>query len=455
MRLAIVGGRVYDPLVGWEGQERDLFIEAGRLVAELPTVDQVINARGLVVTPAALEIRSPVAGFGTNLLRLWGGLPAPRKLGQTYALLGYTHIHEPCLTLTTAGYVHRELAAIPVVDTSASLMLNLRDFDLWLRDPAKEAEVAAAWAFLQEHTRAMDLRVVEPFVRFRQDVYRPRTLTVPAAVSRLLAVAAQRRLRLTLEATPELLAMDLPVVPGLHLGGLGPALADDRLVDRALEHLAAGLPGDMGLLPPAAPAGLPSVPVQIDLGWWQPFQPLPPLDPAAARRALRLALAGRSASLAFSVASCVLTPPDSFPRLYGWLGDAASRRHDWGEDLDASAYTFSDWLRATRTLPARHLGLPDRGHLQPGARADLALYDLPVAGTWPAKCRRCRLLLKAGTVVVSNYELVQPEVAKATLYRPTRAEANKLVAELYQFRSFRPENLHVRTLDGVTWQRVS
>ena len=99
-------------------------------------MDQIIDARGLAVTPGAIDLRSSVAGYGHNYLRLWGALPSPRQLGESYALLGYTHIHEPYLTVATANYVHHELAAIPIVDTSASLTLNLRDFDLWLRDAA-------------------------------------------------------------------------------------------------------------------------------------------------------------------------------------------------------------------------------------------------------------------------------------------------------------------------------
>ena len=57
-------------------------------------------------------------------------------------------------------------------------------------------------------------------------------------------------IRITLEATPELLAAELPVLPGLHLGGLGPALVSEALLDRARHHLDNGLSADMGLLPP-------------------------------------------------------------------------------------------------------------------------------------------------------------------------------------------------------------
>ena len=424
-------------------------------MAELPAVDRVIQAQGLAVTPAGLDIRSPVARLGQNYLRLWGGLPSPRELGETYALLGYTHIHEPYLTLQTANYVHQELAALPVVDTSASLVVNLQDVDLWLQDPEKLPAVGDAWAYFMTSSRALDLRVVEPFVRFRQDYYRHRTLATEAVVERLLHLLTQRGLRLTLEATPELLAAQLPVQPGFHISGLGAALTDEVLAARALSLLAAGIPGDMGLLPPAPRPDLPRRPVRVDQGWLQPFDLNPTVDPAVARRSLRLAVQARAYGLAFSVASLLQTPPATWPRLFSWLADADSRRRDWGRDLPSEEYHFLDWLRATRTLPAQYLGLPDRGHLQPGARADVALYDLPGRGGWQESCRRCRLLLKAGEIVVQNYAVVQPRVAKTTYFRHLPVQPNQLVADICQYRSFRFEHLRVQPQTPIHWQQVN
>ena len=167
--IAIRGGKIFDPSCGLNGVKGDLFIADGRLVDPLEDVAQVINATGLAVTPGAIDIRSSVAGYGQNYLRLWRILPSPRELAESYACLGYTHIHEPFLTVPTANYVHQELAAIPILDTSASLTVNLRDFDTWLRDANNLPEVCAAWSYLLEHSRALNFRIVEPFVRYRQD----------------------------------------------------------------------------------------------------------------------------------------------------------------------------------------------------------------------------------------------------------------------------------------------
>ncbi len=386
-----------------------------------------------------------------------GGLPSPRELGESYALLGYTHIHEPFLTFQTANYVHRELAAIPIVDTSASLTLNLRDFDTWLKNGEKLPEVSAAWAYLLEHSRGLNLRLAEPFVRYRQDFYLHRTLSTELVADILVKVAELSGSPITLETTPELLAADLPLLPGFHLSAMGPALVSDGVLENAYRQLEGGVSADLGLLPPTPRPSLPPLPVKIDLDWFKPFDLNVPPVPEVSRRALRLALNCRKENLAFSAANLTQTPVSSFPLLFSWLGEDTSRRRDWGENLPISSYTMNDWIRSTRSLPAQHLGLTDRGHLRPGARADVAIYDLPGRGTstsWQESFSRCRLLLKAGEVVVHNYAVVNFGVAKATFYRRTEALPNQLVADICAYCSFRLENMRIPPQAEVHWQQV-
>ena len=130
-----------------------------------------------------------MATYGLNFLRLTNGAPSLRELGETYALLGYTHVHEPFLTAWTAGYVQRQLADLPVVDTSASLVLNLRELDLWLRSPEHLEEVGQTLLHLLAETRALNFRVVEPFVRYRQDFYAHRTIAPEPALAVLADLA--------------------------------------------------------------------------------------------------------------------------------------------------------------------------------------------------------------------------------------------------------------------------
>ena len=172
------------------------------------------------------------------------------------------------------------------------------------------------------------------------------------------------------------------------------------------------------------------------------------------RRAVRLALFAPGKGLAFSAAGPGPGAVKDYPLLFSWLWDRESRERAFGEDLGPREYSLGEWVWATRTLPARLLGLKDRGHLGPGARADLGIFDFsPEAGPgrWPEDLCRCRTLVKAGEVVVDNFQVVQPRVAKATYFRRTGAGPTALVAELCQGSSFRRENLWVPEGLGGPW----
>jgi len=457
MRLKIAGGRLYDPTCGLDGEAGDLYVEDGRLVAPLPEVDREIEARGQIVTPAGIEIRGQVAAYGLNFLRLINGAPSLQELGQSYALLGYTHVHEPFLTAWTAGYVQRQLAGLPVVDTSASLVLNLREFDQWLRSSEHFEEVGQTLLYLLEETRALNFRVAEPFVRYRQDFYAHRTIEPQPALGILAHLARITGAPLSVEASPEVLRASLPEPAAFHLAALGPALTADDLVEAALAHLEAGATGDLGLMLPGRKAGPIRLPVTIDLGWFRPLDLNPAVDEAAGRRALSLALCCQGSQAAFSGAGQTQAPVAEYPRLFSWLWDRAARRHDWHDDLGARHYSLSEWVWATRSLPARLLGLEDRGRLSLGARADVAIYEVPAyapPGQWHQYLGRCRTLLKAGEVVVDNFSLVHPEAPRATYYRETRAEATPMLPEICQFQSLRRENLWVKEGLGGPWVAI-
>lgn len=452
MQIKITGGRLYDPAQGLDGVRQDLFIKGDRIVSSLKKTDRVISAEGRVVVPGGIDLRGQVATYGLNFLRLWDGFPSLQELGRLYAAVGYTHVHEPFLTLYTAGYVHRQLAAIPLVDTSASLVLNLRDLDDSLKSPEQLAELAQTLKSLQEKTRTLDFRLLEPFVRYRQSFYSHRTLDTAQTLEALTGLAREGDLRFTLEASPEVLELPFPE-PGLfHLAALGRAVVDDRLLELALARLAEGVSADMGFESPTADSPLDGKPLKIDLGGYFPLN----LNPAARDllSALRLALAYQGPGLAFSLGGPVKNPLEEFPPLLSWLCDRRARPLVDKKELTDREFSLMDWVWATRTLPAKILGLADRGHLAPGARADAAIFDLPPEippASWAQYFGTCHTLLKAGEVVRENYELVAPETPKATYYRRTGAAEGPLLAEICQYRSIRPENLWVPEELGGAW----
>ena len=71
--LKIAGGTVYDPANGIDGQVRDLWVAAGKIVAA-PTDPQVrptrlIDARDLVVMPGGIDMHCHIAGPKVNIAR--------------------------------------------------------------------------------------------------------------------------------------------------------------------------------------------------------------------------------------------------------------------------------------------------------------------------------------------------------------------------------------------------
>lgn len=457
MHLLIKGGKLFDPAHGLQGQVGDLCVAEGRIVPQLDRIDRVIPAQGLAVMPAGIEIRGIVAAYGRNHWRLWGVLPSAAELGRTYLRLGYTHLHEPGATLETAAYVHRELAALPGLDTSLSLTLNLRDFDRWLSAPDRLAEVAHAWRYFGSVCRALNLRVAEPFVHYQQDFYRHRCLALPRTVTILAAAARHLGARLTLEARPELLLLEPGEAPAFHLGGLGPALLAEDHFAGALKWLQAGATGDLGLLP-AGPQPQCRPPLRLDVGQSAPLSWPTFAETAAGRWALKLALEPQAQAVAFSGADPVLTSPATYPALFSWLLLDSARQEAWNELVAPQSWSLGELVYRTRWLPAQYLGLADRGHLQPGARADLALYDLPRQQTpaaWRQCLSQCRYLIKGGEIVIDNYQLKTEFPAKVTWFRAEEVAPNRLVQEICQSRSFQPQALEVARFPDLPWQAVA
>src|SRR6202011_5433346 len=69
----IAGGTVYDPAHGIDGEQRDLWIEGGKLVAPptdpLERPERTLDATGLVVMPGGVDMHSHIAGPKVNVAR--------------------------------------------------------------------------------------------------------------------------------------------------------------------------------------------------------------------------------------------------------------------------------------------------------------------------------------------------------------------------------------------------
>ena len=69
MTLRIAGGRVYDPTNGVAGDVRDVCLDDGKVVDDVPAHAPRIDARGMVVMPGGVDIHAHIAGPKVNAAR--------------------------------------------------------------------------------------------------------------------------------------------------------------------------------------------------------------------------------------------------------------------------------------------------------------------------------------------------------------------------------------------------
>ena len=73
MLTRISEGTIYDPINGIDGEVRDIYIENDRVVkrpSENTKVDQIIDAKELILMPGGIDIHTHIGGGKGNIARL-------------------------------------------------------------------------------------------------------------------------------------------------------------------------------------------------------------------------------------------------------------------------------------------------------------------------------------------------------------------------------------------------
>jgi formylmethanofuran dehydrogenase subunit A len=187
-RLRITGGAVHDPASGVDGDVRDVCIEDGRIVADVPAGTPTLDARGMVIMPGGVDIHSHFASSSCNHARRLipdehaaDPVPAPRladdlparsgtggtvpstfTTGYRYAGLGYTTAFDAAVAPLTARHSHAELDDTPCVDGGIFVLMGndeylLRQVASGERDRARDY---AAW--LLRATGGYAIKIVNP-----------------------------------------------------------------------------------------------------------------------------------------------------------------------------------------------------------------------------------------------------------------------------------------------------
>src|ERR671937_1570237 len=165
--LRIAQGRVYDPANGIDGEVRDVCLDGGKVVEELPSDAPRLDARGMVVMPGGVDIHSHIAGPAVNAARklapeehradvldrtavmragTGGTVPSTFATGYRYALLGYTTVVDAATPPLAARHTLAELRDTPIVDKAFLVLMgnNLSLFDL-IRAAGPVTEAVARW----------------------------------------------------------------------------------------------------------------------------------------------------------------------------------------------------------------------------------------------------------------------------------------------------------------------
>src|ERR671919_2944522 len=165
--LRIAQGRVYDPANGIDGDVRDVCLDGGKVVGELPSHAPRIDASGMVVRAGGVDTPSHIAGPAVNAARklapeehrgdvidrtaltrsgTGGTVPSTFATGYRYALLGYTTVVDAATPPLLARHTLAELRDTPIVDAAFLVLMgnNLSLFEL-IREGGPLAEAVAWW----------------------------------------------------------------------------------------------------------------------------------------------------------------------------------------------------------------------------------------------------------------------------------------------------------------------
>ena len=184
--LGIIGGRLYDPANGIDGEVRDVWISDGSVVSPEESDKSgamIIDAAGMNVMPGGVDLHSHIAGAKVNhgrkmcpeehaahkRDRLEGGrsgagftVPTPYMTGCMYAEMGYTTVMEAACAPLVARHSHEELEDMPFLDKGMLITMGNNEFlfDCIARGERETARDFIAWTL--KAARGYGIKVVNP-----------------------------------------------------------------------------------------------------------------------------------------------------------------------------------------------------------------------------------------------------------------------------------------------------
>ncbi|QEG36963.1 Formyltransferase/hydrolase complex Fhc subunit A [Bythopirellula goksoeyrii] len=184
----ISGGTLYDPANGIDGEVRDLWISAGKIVAP-PSDPQIrptctIDASGLVVMPGGIDMHCHIAGPKVNAARklrpddrrnaepvrrtartrsgTMGSVPSTFATGYKYAALGYTTAFDAAVPPLLAAHAHAEFADTPCLDKGCYLLMGNNHYVMKSIRDKEPAKLRAFIGWLLSRGKGYAPKLVNP-----------------------------------------------------------------------------------------------------------------------------------------------------------------------------------------------------------------------------------------------------------------------------------------------------
>ena len=187
MYIKLANGKVYDPVHGINGEQRDIYIHDG-VITRKPgpnaKICKTYDMSGKIIMAGAIDIHTHIGGGKVNIARMMlpedheadlvkrtkltrsgcgNAAPSTLTTGYRYAEMGYTACFEPAMVPSNARQSHMEMADTPMVDKGAYAMLGSDDFFLRMLAAKKDqAAVSDYMGWIINASKALAIKVVNP-----------------------------------------------------------------------------------------------------------------------------------------------------------------------------------------------------------------------------------------------------------------------------------------------------
>jgi formylmethanofuran dehydrogenase subunit A len=186
MMLGILGGCIYDPRNGKDGEVGDIWVNDGRVVAPEdvdPETAQTVDAAGLVVMPGGVDIHAHIVGGEVNSGRkmrpedhrgherahagnmragVGGTVPSTYLTGYLYSELGYTTVMQASTAPLVVRHTHEELEDVPNIDKGAFIVMGNNHFVMQCIADKQPEKARDYVAWLLGASRGYAIKIVNP-----------------------------------------------------------------------------------------------------------------------------------------------------------------------------------------------------------------------------------------------------------------------------------------------------